>query len=159
MCGGPHHACLVRVPFDGKKGKERKKSRGAVYFITVFVVINVVPYLNTPCKFIKVESSRQSCDLKHGLLSSYHGDIVVKNLSIEEGFSPSPSLFSPQTPQPRSSNMFLRRAIGRTLFAATRSYSSAAPAAASSTSRATYNPLEQFFETDRNAEDDKPVVY
>ncbi|GAB2221178.1 hypothetical protein Droror1_Dr00012347 [Drosera rotundifolia] len=55
--------------------------------------------------------------------------------------------------------MFLRRAIGRTLFAATRSHSSAAPAAASSTSSATYNPLLQFFETDRNAEDDKPVVY
>ncbi|GAB2211713.1 hypothetical protein Droror1_Dr00025046 [Drosera rotundifolia] len=55
--------------------------------------------------------------------------------------------------------MFLRRAIGRTLFAATTSHSSAAPAAASSTSSATYNPLEQFFEMDRNAEDDKPVVY
>ncbi|GFP81734.1 39S ribosomal protein l47 mitochondrial [Phtheirospermum japonicum] len=53
--------------------------------------------------------------------------------------------------------MFLTRAFGRTLFAAAKSEASAAAAAASSTARR--NPLEEFFEVDRNPEDEKPVVY
>ncbi|GAB4837160.1 hypothetical protein Ancab_002071 [Ancistrocladus abbreviatus] len=54
--------------------------------------------------------------------------------------------------------MFLTRVLGRTLLAAARSETSAASAAAS-TSSTIYNPLEQFFEVDRNPDDDKPVVY
>ncbi|KAK6153325.1 hypothetical protein DH2020_012964 [Rehmannia glutinosa] len=53
--------------------------------------------------------------------------------------------------------MFLTRVFGRTLFAAAKSEASAAAAAASSTAR--HNPLEEFFEADRNPEDEKPVVY
>ncbi|KAI3464053.1 hypothetical protein Pfo_020716 [Paulownia fortunei] len=53
--------------------------------------------------------------------------------------------------------MFLRRVFGRTLFAAAKSEASAAAAAASSTAR--HNPLEEFFEADRNPDDEKPVVY
>ncbi|CAA0823175.1 ribosomal protein L29 family protein [Striga hermonthica] len=53
--------------------------------------------------------------------------------------------------------MFLTRVFGRTLFAAAKSEASAAAAAATSTAR--HNPLEQFFEADRNPEDEKPVVY
>ncbi|CAA0826652.1 ribosomal protein L29 family protein [Striga hermonthica] len=55
--------------------------------------------------------------------------------------------------------MFLTRVFGRTLFAAAKSEASAAAAAATSTSTARHNPLEQFFEADRNPEDEKPVVY
>ncbi|KAL2243981.1 UNVERIFIED_CONTAM: 39S ribosomal protein L47, mitochondrial, partial [Sesamum indicum] len=51
--------------------------------------------------------------------------------------------------------MFLTRIFGRTLFAAAKS--EAAAAAASSMTRR--NPLEEFFEADRNPEDEKPVVY
>lgn len=43
--------------------------------------------------------------------------------------------------------------------AAAKSETSAAAAAATSTARTGYNPLEEFFEVDRSAEDDKPVVY
>ncbi|KAK6133837.1 hypothetical protein DH2020_032430 [Rehmannia glutinosa] len=43
----------------------------------------------------------------------------------------------------------------RTLFAASKSEASAA----SSSSSARHNPLEEFFEADRNPEDEKPVVY
>ena len=32
-------------------------------------------------------------------------------------------------------------------------------AAAASTARTGYNPLEEFFEADRGRDDDKPVVY
>lgn len=53
--------------------------------------------------------------------------------------------------------MFLTRVFGRTLFAAAKSEASAAGAAAASTAQR--NPLEEFFETDRNPDDDKPVVY
>ncbi|KAG8388617.1 hypothetical protein BUALT_Bualt02G0144100 [Buddleja alternifolia] len=53
--------------------------------------------------------------------------------------------------------MFLTRVFGRTLFAAAKSEASAAAAAASSTAR--HNPLEEFFEADRNPDDEKPVVY
>ncbi|CAL5345412.1 unnamed protein product [Camellia sinensis] len=55
--------------------------------------------------------------------------------------------------------MFISRVFGRTLFAAAKSEASAAAAAAASTARTSYNPLEEFFEVDRSAEDDKPVVY
>ncbi|XP_060204763.1 uncharacterized protein LOC132632728 [Lycium barbarum] len=56
--------------------------------------------------------------------------------------------------------MLAARLFGRTfLAAAAKSESSAAAAAASSATREALNPLEQFFEVDRTAEDDKPVVY
>ncbi|XP_075503386.1 uncharacterized protein LOC142540848 [Primulina tabacum] len=56
--------------------------------------------------------------------------------------------------------MFLTRIFGRTLYAAAKSEASAAAAAASSSSsKLPHNPLEEFFEVDRNPEDDKPVVY
>ncbi|XP_073147803.1 uncharacterized protein [Henckelia pumila] len=51
--------------------------------------------------------------------------------------------------------MFLTRIFGRTLYAAAKSEASAAAAASSKFS---HNPLEEFFEVDRNPEDDKPVV-
>lgn len=51
------------------------------------------------------------------------------------------------------------RALGRTLFAAARTETSASAAAASSATRAAKNPLQEFFEADRSVEDDKPVVY
>lgn len=54
--------------------------------------------------------------------------------------------------------MFLTRVFGRTLLAAARSETSSA-AAAASTVRTGYNPLEEFFEADRSPDDDKPVVY
>ena len=56
-------------------------------------------------------------------------------------------------------NMFLARAFGRRLFATATSEASAAGAAAASTVRTAHNPLEEFFEVDRNPEEDKPVVY
>lgn len=52
--------------------------------------------------------------------------------------------------------MFLRRVFGRTLFAAAKSEASAAGAAAS---MVRHNPLEEFFEADRNQDDEKPLVY
>lgn len=55
--------------------------------------------------------------------------------------------------------MFISRYFGRTLLAAAKSETSAAAAAATSTARTGYNPLEEFFEPDRSAEDDKPMVY
>ncbi|XP_059303842.1 uncharacterized protein LOC132055858 [Lycium ferocissimum] len=56
--------------------------------------------------------------------------------------------------------MLAARLFGRTfLAAAAKSESSAAAAAASSATREALNPLVQFFEVDRTAEDDKPVVY
>ncbi|KAE9453789.1 hypothetical protein C3L33_14333, partial [Rhododendron williamsianum] len=55
--------------------------------------------------------------------------------------------------------MFISRYFGRTFLAAAKSETSAAAAAATSTARTGYNPLEEFFEVDRSAEDDKPVVY
>ncbi|PIM97143.1 Mitochondrial/chloroplast ribosomal protein L4/L29 [Handroanthus impetiginosus] len=54
--------------------------------------------------------------------------------------------------------MFLRRVFGRTLFAAAKSEASATAAAASNTAQR-HNPLEEFFEADRNPDDEKPVVY
>ncbi|PKI56981.1 39S ribosomal protein L47, mitochondrial [Punica granatum] len=54
--------------------------------------------------------------------------------------------------------MFITRFFGKTLLAAARSESSAGTAAAASTVTG-HNPLEAFFEADRSAEDDKPVVY
>ncbi|KAK4437175.1 39S ribosomal protein L47, mitochondrial [Sesamum alatum] len=53
--------------------------------------------------------------------------------------------------------MFLTRVFGRTLFAAAKSEASAAAAAGASTIQR--NPLEEFFEADRNPDDEKPVVY
>ncbi|XVF09237.1 hypothetical protein REPUB_Repub07fG0074900 [Reevesia pubescens] len=55
--------------------------------------------------------------------------------------------------------MFLSRFFGRTaLLAAAKSESSAsATAAASAAASANPNPLEQFFEADRNPDDEKPV--
>ncbi|EYU29929.1 hypothetical protein ABFS83_04G167400 [Erythranthe nasuta] len=53
--------------------------------------------------------------------------------------------------------MFLTRIFGRALFTAAKSEASAAGAAASTTVR--HNPLEEFFEVDRNPEDEKPAVY
>ncbi|KAG9441673.1 hypothetical protein H6P81_017527 [Aristolochia fimbriata] len=55
--------------------------------------------------------------------------------------------------------MFLSRVFGRALFSAAKSEASAAAAAANGSVKTVYNPLEQFFEVDRNAEDDTPVVY
>ena len=52
--------------------------------------------------------------------------------------------------------MFLSRYFGRTLLAAAKSET---PAAAAAAARTEYNPLAEFFEADRSAEDDKPVVY
>ncbi|XP_020234572.1 39S ribosomal protein L47, mitochondrial [Cajanus cajan] len=54
--------------------------------------------------------------------------------------------------------MFLSRTLGRTLFAAAaRSKHYATTAAAAN--RKGHNPLKEFFEADRSAENDKPVVY
>ncbi|XP_068661793.1 uncharacterized protein [Aristolochia californica] len=56
--------------------------------------------------------------------------------------------------------MFLSRIFGRALFAGAKSEASAATAAATNASaKMVHNPLEEFFEVDRNAEDDTPVVY
>lgn len=57
--------------------------------------------------------------------------------------------------------MFMTRFFGRTGFAAVRAESSAAAAgsASASTSRTGRNPLEEFFEADRDPDEDKPVVY
>lgn len=61
--------------------------------------------------------------------------------------------------------MFTSRVFGRALLSAVKSESSsassaaAAAAAASATARIARNPLEQFFELDRNTEDEKPIVY
>ncbi|XP_071723296.1 uncharacterized protein [Rutidosis leptorrhynchoides] len=51
--------------------------------------------------------------------------------------------------------MFLRRFVGRTFLAA----SAKSESSATSTLRTAQNPLEEFFEVDRNQEDEKPVVY
>lgn len=59
----------------------------------------------------------------------------------------------------KQSIMSAIRALGRTLFAAARTETSASAAAASSATRAAKNPLQEFFEADRSVEDDKPVVY
>ncbi|XWS60691.1 hypothetical protein CRYUN_Cryun07bG0057600 [Craigia yunnanensis] len=54
--------------------------------------------------------------------------------------------------------MFLSRFVGRTsLLAAAKSESSVAAAAASAAAPTVSNPLEQFFEVDRNPDDEKPV--
>ncbi|XP_071696214.1 uncharacterized protein [Rutidosis leptorrhynchoides] len=56
--------------------------------------------------------------------------------------------------------MFLTRVFGRRLFATTaRSETSAAAGSAASNVRTAHNPLEEFFELDRNPEEEKPVVY
>ncbi|KAH7527869.1 hypothetical protein FEM48_Zijuj05G0012300 [Ziziphus jujuba var. spinosa] len=55
--------------------------------------------------------------------------------------------------------MFMPRYLGRTLFAAAKSETSAATAAASSSARTVYNPLEEFFEADRSPDEEKPVLY
>lgn len=57
--------------------------------------------------------------------------------------------------------MFMSRFLGRALFAAARTESSAGTAAAASaaTFGTGHNPLEAFFEADRNPENDTPVVY
>lgn len=52
--------------------------------------------------------------------------------------------------------MLLSRVFARTLFTAAKPQTSAA---AASTARSGYNPLEEFFEADRSPDDDKPVVY
>nr|XP_043607952.1 39S ribosomal protein L47, mitochondrial-like [Erigeron canadensis] len=54
--------------------------------------------------------------------------------------------------------MFLTRVFGRRLFATARSEASDAGAAAASTFGTARNPFEEFFETDRNPEEEKPVV-
>lgn len=55
----------------------------------------------------------------------------------------------------------MTRFFGRTVFAAVRAESSAAAvgSASASTSRTGRNPLEEFFEADRDPDEDKPVVY
>ncbi|XP_078436933.1 ribosomal protein L29 family protein [Wolffia australiana] len=60
--------------------------------------------------------------------------------------------------------MFVSRLFGRSFLAAaakSESFSGSVAAAASSTAtlRAPRNPLEEFFELDRNPEDETPVVY
>ncbi|KAG9156378.1 hypothetical protein Leryth_009231 [Lithospermum erythrorhizon] len=56
--------------------------------------------------------------------------------------------------------MSMIRALGRTLFAAAKTDTSAsASAAGASMGRIAQNPLEEFFEVDRTMEDEKPVVY
>ncbi|KAL4639217.1 uncharacterized protein LOC142627591 [Castanea sativa] len=52
--------------------------------------------------------------------------------------------------------MLVSRIFGRTLFAAAKSETYSATAAATSVVR---NPLQDFFEADRSVDDDKPVVY
>ncbi|KAJ8431697.1 hypothetical protein Cgig2_022319 [Carnegiea gigantea] len=54
--------------------------------------------------------------------------------------------------------MFLRRICGRMLMAATKSEHPGATATAAA-SASVRNPLEEFFEADRSADDDKRVVY
>lgn len=53
--------------------------------------------------------------------------------------------------------MFLSRFFGRTRFAASKLETSAA--SASAPLRTAINPLEEFFEVERNPEDEKPAVY
>ncbi|KVI06321.1 hypothetical protein Ccrd_015334, partial [Cynara cardunculus var. scolymus] len=53
--------------------------------------------------------------------------------------------------------MFLTRVFGRTLLAAAKSETSVAGAAAAYTVRTGHNPLEEFFEADRNPEEEKPL--
>ncbi|GAA0173548.1 ribosomal protein [Lithospermum erythrorhizon] len=56
--------------------------------------------------------------------------------------------------------MSMIRALGRTLFAAAKTDTSAsASAAGASMGRIAQNPLEEFFEVDRTMEAEKPVVY
>ena len=59
--------------------------------------------------------------------------------------------------------MFLSRYLGRALLSAAKSETSAATATAAATAtftaRRARNPLEEFFEAERNVEDEKPVVY
>ncbi|CAL9079725.1 unnamed protein product [Musa textilis] len=62
--------------------------------------------------------------------------------------------------------MFTYRVLGRVLCAAARSESSAASSsaaaassAASASVRKAQNPLEEFFEVDRNTDEEKPVIY
>ncbi|KDP35379.1 hypothetical protein JCGZ_10363 [Jatropha curcas] len=59
--------------------------------------------------------------------------------------------------QVSNSIMFMTRFIGRTLFSAAKSETSAAAAAA--TIQSARNPLEEFFEADRSQDEDKKVVY
>ncbi|KAL1325210.1 hypothetical protein HN51_035302 [Arachis hypogaea] len=57
--------------------------------------------------------------------------------------------------------MYLSRTFGRTLFAAaarSRTYASSAGTATAAGDK-TRNPLEEFFEVDRDMESDKPIVY
>ncbi|CAN1179798.1 39S ribosomal protein L47, mitochondrial [Linum perenne] len=53
--------------------------------------------------------------------------------------------------------MFMMRMFGRSLLASARSESSTATAATAA--RCGHNPLDEFFETDRNQDEDKPIVY
>ncbi|KAJ8424102.1 hypothetical protein Cgig2_000848 [Carnegiea gigantea] len=55
--------------------------------------------------------------------------------------------------------MFLRSICGRMLMAATKSEHSGAAATTATASTSVRNPLEEFFEADRSADDDKRVVY
>ncbi|KAK1277099.1 hypothetical protein QJS04_geneDACA017185 [Acorus gramineus] len=56
--------------------------------------------------------------------------------------------------------MFLSRIFGRALFAASAAKTEgAAAASAAALSRAPQNPLEEFFEADRSADNETPVVY
>ncbi|KAF8411979.1 hypothetical protein HHK36_004538 [Tetracentron sinense] len=54
--------------------------------------------------------------------------------------------------------MFMTRFFGRALFTAAKSETSAA-AASTSSAKAVYNPLQEFFEADRSPDEEKPVVY
>ncbi|KAL5715490.1 hypothetical protein ACHQM5_017301 [Ranunculus cassubicifolius] len=55
--------------------------------------------------------------------------------------------------------MFMVKVLRRTLLSTTRSEASYATAATSTSTKTMHNPLEAFFEADRNQEDEKPAVY
>ncbi|RYR68773.1 hypothetical protein Ahy_A03g015245 isoform B [Arachis hypogaea] len=75
---------------------------------------------------------------------------------------PSSSLvFASSAPRGHVAVMYLSRTFGRTLFAAaarSRTYASSAGTATAAGDKPR-NPLEEFFEVDRDMESDKPIVY
>ncbi|KAL4328045.1 hypothetical protein AHAS_Ahas13G0160800 [Arachis hypogaea] len=73
----------------------------------------------------------------------------------------SPFVFASSAPRGHVAVMYLSRTFGRTLFAAaarSRTYASSAGTATAAGDK-TRNPLEEFFEVDRDMESDKPIVY
>lgn len=83
---------------------------------------------------------------------------IVSHLSINSLFV-TLIFYASTTMQKSYSMMFMTRFVGRTLFAAAKSETPVASAAAAATTRSGHNPLEEFFEPDRSQDEDKPVVY